>query len=105
MGDQIKVGVGEQYILTLIPIASAGYTWDYVVEGEPSVVDIAEAILRPPPSAESNRSPMPGTSFEEQFIIKGKKPGHTNIRFLLHRPWEQDKPPVDDRVFEVTVQP
>ena len=101
--NQIELSVGEQYIVRLMPIASAGYTWEHVLEGESGVADVAVTTISPSPDTLLHRSTMQGTSFEKQFTIKGIKPGNTNIRFLLHRPFEHDKPALEERILELTV--
>jgi len=100
---RIKLAVGEQHVLRLSPIASAGYVWDYVVEGKPGIIDITVATAGTPSITGPDGSPPPGFSFETQFTIKGTNPGRAKVRFRLHRPWEHDESPSDERVLEVSV--
>jgi predicted secreted protein len=101
---RIELKVGERYVLKLQGLGAAGYTWEYTVEGIGKVVAVSKDRSDASPQTETGE-PLPlGYSREELVTIKALEPGHITIRFVQHRPWEKDKPPLKEHVLEVYIE-
>ncbi|MGZ4861350.1 MAG: protease inhibitor I42 family protein [Halobacteriota archaeon] len=99
----VELEEGGQYTCTLPGKASAGYIWVHTVEGAPNVINIVEASVSSPHSERESGPPPAGYSADVQFTITAVAPGDITIRFQLRRPWETNKPPLDERMLHVIV--
>lgn len=97
----VELEEGGCYTCTLPGKATSGYKWTHVVEGAPNVVTVAVANI--PPSEPEGGPLLIGYSADVQFTITALISGDINIRFQLRRPWETNKPPIDERVLHVVV--
>jgi predicted secreted protein len=103
--SKISLLAGKVHRVTLGGLGGAGYTWDQSVEGEPGVVSVSEEAAKPP-AMPAPGGPPPGTSSSAyNYVITAWKPGTARVRFVLHRPWERDKPPLREVVVDVSVLP
>ncbi|MGZ4869537.1 MAG: protease inhibitor I42 family protein [Halobacteriota archaeon] len=101
----VELEDGGRYMCTLPGKATSGYKWTYTVEGAPNVVTIAVANI-PPAYLEHEGGPLPiAYSADVQFTVTALTSGDVTIRFQLRRPWEKNKPPIDERVVHVVVRP
>ncbi len=100
----VELEEGGQYTCTLPGKATAGYKWTHAVEGPPDVIDIAVANVRSP-LLEREGEPVPvGYSADVQFTITALTPGDVIVLFQLRRPWETNKPPIDERILHIVVR-
>jgi predicted secreted protein len=96
--DVVTLRVGEERLVRLAGLGTAGYRWVAFVEGEEGVVDVLAAGVAEPANERI------GTSADELFTIRALQPGATRVRFAQRRPWEPDTtPPVAERVLELRV--
>jgi len=80
----ISIKVGGIYTIDLEENSTTGYKWHCNITN-PSIVGIESEKFIPP---SGNRIGAPG---EHVWIIKGLKPGTTEIVFKYYRDWEPDK--------------
>ena len=98
MSSNIDLGVGEEHRVRLPGLATAGYRWMPVVEGDEGVAEVSDAGV-----AELADRRV-GTSADELFDIRAVRPGVARVRFAQRRPFEPaDVPPADEQVVEVRV--
>lgn len=99
----ITLRTGERYILPLTAMGSTGYAWEWTVEGAVGAVNIHIESKAAPPVAPAG-GPPPGTyKAEEWAVLTAVAPGNVKIHLMLRRPWEHDKPPIEERMIEVDV--
>lgn len=85
--DTIRVGVGEQFQISLPSLAGAGYSW---LPEEQSLRLMSydssyyQSALETPfaPTAAAEKTP------EEVLVFTALKPGNDKLKLLLIRPWE-----------------
>jgi predicted secreted protein len=96
--DAIELRVGEEHLVTLAGLGTAGYRWGAEVENDPEVVDVVRTDGEPPATE------AVGTSASEAFTLRAKRPGSVRIRFAQRRPWERDDtPPANERTIRLRV--
>lgn len=101
--SRINLGVGQKFVLRLKGLGSAGYTWDYTIEGNDRVVSISREMAGRPPAPPAGGPPPATYSLDELFTVQAHEPGRVLIHFLQRRPWEKDRPPQQEHVLEVLV--
>jgi len=100
----LELKVGELYELELRGLGSAGYSWEPSVEGPEGVVEIRRVASGPPPDRPPPGGPAPESgSLPEAFQIEALGPGSARARFVLHRTWEPDEPPLEETALDVRV--
>jgi predicted secreted protein len=95
---KIELLTGSSHIQTLSGLGSAGYTWDYVIEGPADILNVSQIITEP----QINTIP---STYDTDYLynIEALKPGKTQIRFYLQRPWAKDIPPLREVVLDVSI--
>ena len=101
---QVALRVGETYVLRLKGLGAAGYMWQYSINGPGDVVSVSLEMAGPEPQRDDASVIPPGFSRDEQARLQALRPGHVTIDFALRRPWEQDKPPLQEHCLEVYVE-
>jgi predicted secreted protein len=96
--DSIELRVGEKHELRLAGHGTSGYGWVPEVAGS-EVAEVKPAGVEPlEPGGDV------GASVDEAFTVHGLKPGVTDVRFALRRPWEPaDQPPADEVTVKIRV--
>jgi predicted secreted protein len=98
---ELRLKTRETYVLRLKNLASAGYTWNYSMEGNENAVTISKEVQDNSPNVAAA-----GTfSGDQEFVIQAQEPGKITLHFVLHRSWEKDKPPAQAFTLEVHVDP
>jgi predicted secreted protein len=96
--DAIELRVGEEHLVTLAGLGTAGYRWAPEVEGDGEVAEVARTGGEPPATEAI------GASASEAFTLRAKHPGSVRIRFAQRRPWEKDDaPPANERTIRLRV--
>ena len=98
--SDIELRVGEEYHIRLKGLGTAGYTWDFEVEGDKESIH----ILREEPSPLPPPTGMWTTSFEDVFRVRAVSIGKAIIRFKQRRSWEKNTQPLNQSIFEVSVK-
>lgn len=94
--ELIDLKLNGYYILELVGMATAGYSWVYTVDNE-NIVKISHRYIAPP-------NKEVGSVGTERFTIIGVRRGLCTIEFRQIRSWEKDKPPLSVRKFLVNVE-
>ena len=98
---KLELQVGEQHLIKLEGLGSAGYSWSFYLDGDGSIVSIvkqANAPIPPLPTPEA-------FDVQENFAIIAKAPGRVVVKFAQRRLWEgADIPPRAEKVFEILVK-
>ncbi len=58
----------------------------------------------PEPRSDDASTIIPGFSRDEQATLRALRLGHVTVDFALRRPWELDKPPLQEHRLEVYVE-
>lgn len=99
----IKLKVGELYRMPMDQLGTAGYIWEYIIEKGKDVIHITQHGLTVPPVT-GTKSRIPNTyEGKLEFIITGIKPGLARVKFILHRVWEKNKPPLKESSVNILV--
>jgi predicted secreted protein len=93
-----RLRVGEECQLRLESLLTAGYVWEPTIEGDRSVVDVSKQIA-------AERDQAVGSSPDEVFTIRAKRPGKATLRLTQRRPWEAQTAAANERVVELEVSP
>jgi predicted secreted protein len=101
---QVALRVGETCVLRLKGFGTAGYMWQYSIKGPGDVVSVSLEMADPEPQRDDADVIPPGSSRDEQAWLQALRPGHVTIDFTLRRPWEPDKPPLQEHRLEVYVE-
>jgi len=101
---QAALRVGETYVLRLKGLGAAGYLWQYSINDPGDVVSVSLEMAGPEPPSGDAGAITPGFSRDEQATLQALRPGHITIDFALRRPWEGDKPPLQEHRLEVYVE-
>ena len=101
---QVTLRVGETYVFKLKGLGAAGYMWQYSINGPGDVVSVSLEMAGPEPRSGDAGAITPGFSQDEQATLQVLRPGHVTIDFALRRPWELDKPPLQEHCLEVYVE-
>ena len=83
---------------TFCGLGSAGYTWDFVIEGPPDIFSVTLETVKP------KNIDLP-TTYNSDYLctITAIKQGNARIRLYLHRPWEHDEPSLREVCIDVLV--
>jgi len=81
---EIKVFLGEKFLVSLNENPSTGYTWHYRIADEGIIAFAYDDYIH----GESN---MPGSGGKHYWEFKALKKGSTKIVFSIYRDWEKDK--------------
>jgi len=93
-GRQIELQAGDTLEITLPVNPTTGFKWE--------VSDIDSTILRlaGEPTFEQSSNAV-GSGGQVTLRFEAVRPGQTELKLILHRPFEKDAPPI--QTFEVTV--
>ena len=101
----VELRPGQVHRLKLGGLGSAGYTWEYRVEGDAGAVVVSMASGPPPPPAAPGGPPPDSYSVEQELVITARAPGVARITASLSRPWQRGQPALKVIEAEVTVRP
>ena len=97
---RLELRVGDQHIINLEGLGSAGYVWIFRIEGNSSIVSITKQAAVAP----SLQTPE-AYSTQESFRVIAESPGQVVVKFVQRHPWESDDiPPRAEKVFEILVK-
>ncbi|MFI8235590.1 protease inhibitor I42 family protein [Streptomyces sp. NPDC085900] len=97
--EAVTLRPGEHWQLRLPALGAAGYTWTWRTEGDAGAVKIDQGR---PPAEELEGRPF-GTSADALFTVTAVRPGRIALQLEHHRVWEQDKPPIERRRYDIVV--
>jgi predicted secreted protein len=100
---QTEMKVGEQRAFTLKGLGSAGYSWTWTMEGDKQAVELSIGASGTMPSTPAGGLPPNNTNIDEEVTIRARASGRVTIHFMQRRPWEKDKPPLNEFDLVVTV--
>lgn len=101
--SEIVIRPGAVHRVVLGGLGSAGYLWEFEVDGPPGVIAVRPDFPTQKETTRTNRSTLQTSSVEHLFTIEALKPGQAEVRFLLRRPWQRETPPVRTITVHVTV--
>lgn len=81
--DDVTLKVGEEHLVPLETLMTAGYVWEPEVTGDDPIVTVSK---RDPGSAGAGAAVGAGPA--EVFAITALRPGSTVVRFTQQRPWD-----------------
>jgi len=89
--DTIELRPGDEHRVTLSPAASGGYQWSFRVEGDAESVGVSEDARTGAGDGEE-RHPAIGESVDQEFVVRGERPGDATVEFEHRRSWESEPP-------------
>ncbi len=98
---KLELKVGEQHVIELEGLGSAGYVWTFQLDDNASIVSIVKQTAAPRPLP-----PFPEAFSElERFRVIARAPGLVVVTFVHRRPWEDNNiPPRAEMVYEILVK-
>lgn len=103
---RIDLKVGQLYTHRLKGRGSAGYSWEFRLEGSSSIVEISRG---PGMTAETIDLPEPGSlppgsaSVDELVRIQSLAPGRARLRCSQRRIWEVGRPPLREEIIDIAI--
>jgi predicted secreted protein len=97
----IALKVGEGQTLRLPSLGTAGYVWNYTIEGDADTIAVTLSRVE---ASQSEEPSIAGASSDEIVTIMGQAPGRASLYLVQQRPWETNQPPLKSYHIEVTVQ-
>ena len=98
--EEIKLKKGETTTECFKGLATAGYEWNYTINGNSELVNISKDFTMP---SKSNKV-LPGASSDEVFTIKANKEGIVNIYFFQKRSWEKNVDPANEKNVKIIIE-
>jgi len=99
----VLLKVGEEHLVKLNGLGSAGYLWDFAVEKGSTLLTV-ESVPTEKTVIGSGAAPT-SSSIPSSFLIKALAPGQARVHFTLQRPWLVGKmAPIRDHLVEITIQ-
>lgn len=98
--EEIKLKSGESTTLKLKGLATAGYEWNYTIDGNKDLIAISKNFVLPEKLTQKNM----GTSADEIFTINANKKGQLNIYFFQKRGWEKNIDPVNEKKIKIIIE-
>jgi predicted secreted protein len=87
----IRLQVGEEHLVPLSGLGSAGYVWDREIGGaDPEAV----GVQIEPMDVAMPAGQLGGHSVDYTARIRAVRPGSVTVNFLLRRPWERGVGPI-----------
>ncbi len=83
MPENLQLKKGENHVLQLKGLATAGYEWGYTIENE-KIVSVQKQFV----ATDQTEKKLAGASANESFTITGLQKGSTQVHFKQARSWE-----------------
>jgi predicted secreted protein len=100
---KISLKDGQTYRRELKGLGSAGYAWEYAIEGAEDVVSVSIEFLDTPPKPQPGGPSPPTYNRNELLIITALKRGEARVCVIQRRPWERDKSPLHAIALDISV--
>ncbi len=97
--EEFEIRKGATLTITLKGLATAGYEWNYKIEGNKDCLK----ILKDFDTDKKLKQKSGGDSVDEIFLITGEKPGVASIHFTQQRSWEKNTDPVNKKKVKIVV--
>lgn len=98
--DPIKLKAGASTTIKLKGLATAGYEWNFKIDGDKDCIKISKEFVFPGKASKKNV----GESADEVFTISAQKKGTANIYFSQTRKWEKNVDPVNTKEATIIVE-
>jgi len=100
---KIEMSIGQIHKLTLEGLGSAGYTWEYDIDGTQNAIEvISEATNLLSKQSDGN---LPPSTFNVNilFTITALKKGHVKVHLSHRRLWEKEKSTLREILLDITI--
>ncbi len=94
-GQEIEIGVGDQFIVVLESNPTTGYRWE--ADFDESFLKLVQDEFEPDEAEEG----MVGVGGKQRFTFEGLKTGETELTLTYKRSWEEDF--AEQKVFVVSI--
>ena len=98
--EEIKLKRGESTTVKLKGLGTAGYEWNYTIDGDQNLIAISKDFVLPEKLTQKNM----GTSADEVFTINANKKGQLIIYFFQKRGWEKNTEPINKKKVKVIIE-
>ena len=92
--NTISVSMNESFMISLQSNPTTGYAWTSSFEPKGSIEVVSKEYV-------NDKNNLVGSGGEMSWILQVQKKGTIKLRFIYHRPWEQDVNPL--RIVEYTI--
>ncbi|MFA4906124.1 MAG: protease inhibitor I42 family protein [Candidatus Margulisiibacteriota bacterium] len=96
--QSLKTSVGQKFTITLKSNATTGYGWQLAKPIDGKMLKLIGSKYYP------QRTGLVGSGGVERWMFRALKCGKTQVSFKYVRPWEKNVPPVDTRVYQITIR-
>lgn len=96
--NALRARAGEQFTLTLESTPTTGYSWQLAEPLNERIVQLVGSDYTPA------RTDRVGAGGAETWTFLAVNKGSAKIALKYARPWEKDKPPVEEKSFLVKVR-
>jgi predicted secreted protein len=100
--DLVEMHVGEERVIDLPGLATAGYVWTCTVSGDAAVLTVTFGPGTRPDQPQS--SPPQTGSYPEKAVLHAAAQGRVTVHLTLARPWETAARPAQTRDIDVVVR-
>ena len=102
----IALKVGQQYTHRLKGRGTAGYSWEYTLEGSPALIEISrESGLLPQHLDIQPGSTPPGSASADELVrIQSLAPGNVTLHFAQRRIWEVGRAPLNVEIVDIEIE-
>lgn len=97
--DEIKLKKGETTEIKLKGLATAGYEWNYMIEGNKAAISLTKEFVLPEKLTSKNM----GTSADEIFTITAREAAVIYVTFFQKRGWEENTEPLNSRKIKIAI--
>jgi predicted secreted protein len=98
--EEMKLQTGHSTVIKLKGLATAGYEWNYTIEGNKGLVTISKDFVLKEKLTQKNM----GASADEVFTVTAIKKGIVNINFFQKRSWETNVEPVNEKKIKLIIE-
>lgn len=93
---KIETKKGDSFSVVLEANPTTGYEWE--IDFDSDYIQLVERKYVP------SSPELIGSGGEETFNFLALKSGETEITFSYLRAWEEDKPPIEKKVYEIIIR-
>lgn len=93
----IETKNGDNFSVILETNPTTGYKWE--LDFDPIYIQLVDRKYTP-----RSQEPIVGAGGDETFNFLALKPGETEITFSYLRPWEREKPNIEEKLYKIIIR-
>lgn len=96
--SSIEATTGDSFSVDLDANPTTGYQWELDFDSEYLQLLNRKYVPR------ATETDLVGAGGTDTFNFRALKPGDTEMTFSYLRPWEKDKAPIEQKIYEITIK-